>query len=312
MQAKSSNPVQTVETQAWRSWNPNQNTKHPMNITNTFTGVNTSIIITTTTTAANTDTNNQSQQGKLFTSAFHLNSTSCEPTKTGTRSKGNTEYHDLNFPLEIVNSQDKKRQLKHQISLPSDRSHLTSDAYDKQFVLKTHQTTIQPVCMNLVNDSVGNSTTNAMKCNPIVHTTSNTSHTTKNCAGSICDDLKLPNYFTRIVNTNHYNDTVNYQDTATNPIYSSGCLNNELRVDTSFNYYDTNDNRDDNLQFNGKETGNIDKTLSDYDALVDQEIGGYKNTRLVISFTSLVQHVLFDFCHNYDKLFIFIDQQFIT
>ncbi|CAH8440753.1 unnamed protein product [Schistosoma haematobium] len=287
LQAKSSNPVQTVETQAWRSWNPNQNTKHPMNITNTFTGVNTSIIITTTTTAANTDTNNQSQEGKLFTSAFHLNSTSCEPTKTSTRSKGNTEYHDLNFPLEIVNSQDKKRQLKHQISLPSDRSHLTSDAYDKQFVLKTHQTTIQPVCMNLVNDSVGNSTTNAMKCNPIVHTTSNTSHTTKNCAGSICDDLKLPNYFTRIVNTNHYNDTVNYQDTATNPIYSSGCLNNELRVDTSFNYYDTNDNRDDNLQFNGKETGNIDKTLSDYDALVDQEIGGYKNTRYSLNLNDL-------------------------
>ncbi|CAH8441342.1 unnamed protein product [Schistosoma rodhaini] len=286
LQAKSSNPVQTVETQAWRSWDPNQNTKHPMNINNTLTGVNTSIIITTTTTATNTDTNSQSQQGRLFTSTFHSNSTSCEPAKMSTRNKANTEYHDLNFPLEIVNSQDKKRQLKHQISLPLDKSHLTSDAYDKQFVLKTHQTTIQPVYMNLVHDSVANSTTNTMKCNPTVHT-SDTSHTTKKCVGSICDDSKLPNYFTRIVDNNHHNDTVNYRHTATNPIYSSGFLNNELRVDTSFNYYDSNNNRDDNSQFNGKETVNIDKTLSDYDALIDQEIGGYKNARYSLDLNDL-------------------------
>ncbi|VDQ07409.1 unnamed protein product, partial [Trichobilharzia regenti] len=321
LQAKSSNPVQTTTATTneshtgWRSWNTNQSIKPSMNMTHTRPN---EITISTTTSTTNTTmsttttntnlSNNRLQQRKASTPPHYIHTTISNPFKL-THSTNSAKYHqeieNLTFPHEVVNSQEKKRQLKHQISLPSEKLQPTIDLLNKSLANQmlpivtttttTPSATSTPTTINTGDNILtDHKTSNSHAC--ITSSTSgvgvDTTHrnTNSSMCGDACSSKKLPDYFTRIIDTNNdknsnsnnnnnnSDDDVITSNLVSNPIYlDESFINEQLTVDTKF----TNDNESGaNYQNNEITQCYMDKTSSDYDIIIDKS-DDYNQTRLV-------------------------------
>ncbi|CAH8834656.1 unnamed protein product [Trichobilharzia szidati] len=342
LQAKSSNPVQTNNGShaGWRSWNTNQSIKPSINqahtqpneitITTTTLTTNTTLsTMTATNTNTNTNTtnlsNNRLQQRKASTPPHYIHTTISNPFNltNSASSKYHQDIGDFIFPHEVVNSQEKKRQLKHQISLPSEKLQPTIDALNKSLAnqmlpIITTTTTTQSATTAATPTSTTQSlhvntgdniiTSNSHNC-----ITSNTSGfsadtTHKNINSSISRDTgsnkKLPDYFTRIIDTsngkNSNSNNNNNEDDGDNDVISSNLVSNPIYLDESFIIndqltVDTKFSHDDesgaNYQNNEITQCYMDKTSSDYDIIIDKS-DDYNQTRRSLKLNELKNDII--------------------
>ncbi|CAH8436107.1 unnamed protein product [Heterobilharzia americana] len=285
LQAKSLNPVQTGGSQLWRFWDPNQTTKQPKNMDNTETNET-----TTNTTNSNSNNNNNtdidnsaSHQMKAYAPPRFVHTTPFNPSRMNNNSI--SEGNELTIPHEIVNSQDKKRQLKHQISLPAEKSQSSLDAYyrnstDKATTQSLHINTGNAMRENKISDSANNITT-------VVTGDAPNRNINNSSNKNPCSRVKLPNYFTRIVDSGNNNNSVIDRDAMTNPTYLDGSFSDELTIDTKFGNIDEKQEDRNFTNQNDKDSEDcIDKILSDYDVIVDKD-ENYQTTRCSLKLDDL-------------------------